>query len=292
MRKRPLFNMKVFVNGKIVDEKRAVISVFDRGLLYGDGLFETMRSYDGKVLALDMHLDRLYRSSKTIGMRIYTKRKYLKDAIYKLIKINRLKDAYIRLAITRGKGRVGLDATTAKKLSIIIIVKRFKPYPVKYYKNGISLCTSKIRRNEKSDLSRVKSLNYLNNIIARTEAQRRGATDALLLNTKGEVAESAVSNIFMIKGRKLITPSIDSGILPGITREIVLSLGKRLNLYPSERHIKLTELKDADEIFLTNTLMEVMPVVKIDKRTIGDGRPGPLTKSIHTAYHKYLTKFL
>ncbi len=277
--------MKVFVNNKIIDEKKARISVFDRGFLYGDGLFETMRSYKGKVLALERHLDRLYDSADIIGMRIDKDRKYLGYIIYKLIKISRLRDAYIRLAVTRGKGRVGLEATTAEDQSIIIIVKKFTPYPAKFYKKGISLYTSSIRKNEKSTLSTIKNLNYLNNIIARMEAQREGATDALLLNTKGDVAESAVSNIFMIKRKSLITPSLDSGILPGITREITLSLADRVGLRPVERRVNLPELKRADEAFLTNTLMEIMPVVKIDKKAIGTGKPGPLTKSLHRLYH-------
>lgn len=276
--------MKVFVNERIVDEKKAVVSVFDRGLLYGDGLFETMRSYNKEVLALEGHLDRLYNSASVIGMKIDIDRKYLKYIIYKLLKINRLKDAYIRLAITRGKGRVGLDATTARDQSVIIIVKKFKPYPDKFYKKGISLYTSYIRRNERSDLSRVKSLNYLNNILARMEAQRKDATDALLLNTKDEVAESAVSNIFMVKGKDLITPSLDSGILPGITREIVLSLSDRLGLKPIQRRMTLAELKSADEVFLTNTLMEIMPVVRIDNKKIKSSKPGSITKILHRMY--------
>jgi branched-chain amino acid aminotransferase len=276
--------MKIFVNERIVDEEKAVISVFDRGLLYGDGVFETMRSYNGKVLAFDRHLDRLYESAEAIDIKIDKDRKYIKYIIYKLLKVNRLEDAYIRLAATRGKGRVGLDATTAKERGLVIIVKGFKPYPPRFYKKGITLYTSSIRRNEKSLLCGIKSLNYLNNILARMEAQKTGADDALLLNTEGYVAESAVSNIFMIKGKRLVTPSIDSGILPGITREIVLSLADGSDLSVSARHIRLPELKSADEIFLTNTLMEIIPVVRIDGKKIRTGRPGPLTKSLHRQY--------
>lgn len=276
--------MKIFVNGKVVDGKKASLSVFDRGLLYGDGLFETMRSYGGVVFALDAHFCRLYDSGRLIGLNIEKNKKYLKAAIYKLLKINKLKNAYIRLAVTRGTGRVGLDATIALGQSLIIIVKDFTPYPAKLYKRGVSLYTSSVRRNEKSVLSRVKSLNYLNNIQARMEAQKRGATDALLLNTEKKVAESAVSNIFMIKGKKLITPPVESGALPGITRDMVLSLANYLKLYPVEANMDLRELKNAEEAFLTNTLMEIMPVVKIDKKTIGSGKPGPTTKSLHKLY--------
>lgn len=276
--------MKIYVNDRIVDEGKAKISVFDRGLLYGDGLFETMRSYGGRVHELDGHLDRLYSSARMININITKDAKYINHIIYKLLKINRLKDAYIRLAVTRGSGRVGLDTTTAKDQSMIIIVKEFTPYPDKFYKKGITLYTSSIRKNEKSILSRIKSLNYLDNIMARMEAQAAGANDALLLNTKDEVAESAVSNIFMIKGKGLITPPVESGALPGITRKIILLLAGRMGLRPVERRIKLAELKKAKEVFLTNTLMEIMPVIKIDGKIIASGRPGAVTRSIHKYY--------
>ena len=276
--------MKVYVNGKIIDEKKAVISVLDRGLLYGDGLFETMRSYNGMVLALDRHLQRLYRSAGMIGLKIYSSRRYIKKGIYKLLRVNRLKDAYIRLAVTRGKGRVGLNTTAVKGQSLIIIVKKFTPYPRECYEKGISLATVSIRRDERSYLSTIKSLNYLNNILARIEAQGKGADDALLFNTKGKIAESAVSNIFMIRGDRLITPSVDSGILPGITREIVLSIAHKAGLRPVAGFISLAELKGADEVFLTNTLMEIMPVIKINKKRIGSGRPGFLTRAVRDVY--------
>ncbi|NQT06372.1 MAG: branched-chain-amino-acid transaminase [Candidatus Omnitrophica bacterium] len=280
--------MKIFVNNRIVDEKKASISIFDRGFLYGDGIFETMRSYNGRVLALDRHLDRLYSSAKVIDLKIKLGRESIKKQIYKLIRINGLKDAYIRLAATRGEGRVGLNAVTAKSSSVVIIVKHFTPYPAAFYEKGISLYTSSVRRNAESPLSSIKSLNYLNNILARMDAQKRGADDALLLNTKGFVAESAVSNIFMIKRKGLITPSLNSGILPGVTREIVLSIAKKAGLKAIERKVSPRELKGADEVFLTNTLMEVMPVVKIDKTGIGKRRPGLLTKFIHLLYSRQI----
>jgi branched-chain amino acid aminotransferase len=204
--------------------------------------------------------------------------------MHRLLVVNKLKDAYIRLTVTRGMGRVGLDATTAKGCSIAAVTKKFEPYPDKFYKKGITLRTSSVRRDEKSPHSGLKTLNYLSNILARMEAQRAGADDALMLNTRREVAETAVSNIFMVKGRDLITPSADSGILPGITREIVLNLADRAGLRHIERHLKPDELKKAKEVFLTNTLMEVMPVAKIDDKKIGAGRPGPVTKRLHKLY--------
>ncbi len=282
--------MKIFVNERMVDENKAAISVLDRGFLYGDGLFETMRSYKGEVLWLDRHLNRLYRSSEIIGMKINRDKKYLKYIIYKLIKVNDLKDAYIRLCVTRGKGRIGLETTAIRNQGLVIMAKKFEPYPDKFYKKGVSLKTSTIRRNEKSDTSKVKSLNYMDSILARIEAQREGADDALLLNTKGFVAESAVSNIFMIKRKSLITPSLDSGALPGITRETILSLAEELSLEPVEKHIKLDDLKRASEIFLSNSLMEVMPVASIDGKKIGKSTPGPITKAIHKLYRNKISK--
>jgi branched-chain amino acid aminotransferase len=282
--------MKIFVNERIYDQEKAALSVLDRGLLYGDGLFETMRSHKGKVLMLDKHLDRLYCSSEIIGIKIGRDRKYIKYIIHKLLKVNKLKDARIRLSVTRGKGRIGLDATTVKEQGIIIIAKKLEPYPERFYKKGAALYTASTRRNEKSKTSGVKTLNYMDNILARIEAQREGADDALLLNTSGMVAESAVSNIFMVKKKDLITPAVDSGALPGITRGIVLSFAEELGLKPIQRHVKPEELKKARETFLTNTLMEVMPVTKIDEKKIGTGRPGPVTKSIHKHYRSKILK--
>jgi branched-chain amino acid aminotransferase len=277
--------VKVFVNGKIVDEKRAVISVFDRGVLYGDGVFETMRSYKGEIAFLDRHLRRLYASAEVIGLKIEKERRYLKYIIYKLLKTNGLKDAYIRLSVTRGQGRVGLDASTANETSTILITKKFQPYPARLYKRGLKLATASGRRNKMSKAAGIKSLNYLDSILARIEAQKGGADDAILLNTKGDVAEAAVSNIFLIKGKKLVTPSVEGGIVAGITREVVLFLAAKAGLKPEERRVKPAELPKADEVFLTNTLMELMPVTVIDGKKISSGKPGKLTKLLHKLYH-------
>ena len=282
--------MKIFVNGKIVDRKKAVISVEDRGFLYGDGLFETMRSYGGRVFALDEHLARLYCSSRLIGMKIEKDKKYFIQAVYWALKANRLSDAYVRLTVTRGKGMIGIAASDIRDQSYVVIAKKFIPYPAKLYEKGVRLLTASVRRNEASVTSRVKSLNYLDNIMARIEAQRRGAADGLILNTSGMVASAVVSNIFMIKGKRLITPSLDSGILPGVTRKIVLSLALKLGLSPVEKRVRPQELLSADEAFLTNTLMEVMPVARIDNKLIGTGSPGPVTKSIHEKYRDFVRR--
>jgi len=280
--------MKIFVNGKIVDEEKAVVSVMDRGFLYGDGVFETMRSYSGRILALEKHLGRLCASAEGIGLKIEKDRKYIKFILYNLLKINRLKDAYIRVSITRGAGRVGLGMSTVKGQTMVVTMNPFKPYPAKFYKKGVTLFTASIRRDEKSPLTGIKTFNYLGSIVSRIESQKAGADDALFLNTRNEIAETTVSNIFLVKKRELITPSLDSGILPGITREIVLSLAKKVGKRPIERHVQPQELRGADEVFLTNTLMEVMPVTRIDNKKIGAGNPGPITTSIHRRYIEYV----
>lgn len=261
--------MKIFVNGKIVSKDKAKLPVFDRGFLYGDGLFETMRSYDGAVFRLNEHLVRLYNSAKIIDLHIPLTKTELKNCVYRLLRINKLKDAYIRLAVSRGEGRVGLDATTAKSANIVIIANQFHPYPDVFYKKGLSVAISSVRRNEGSILSRIKSLNYLNNIAARMEIQKKGYDDAILLNNKREVSCGAVSNIFLVKASTLFTPSIESGVLRGITRSAIIKIAPKLGLKIREKKIKPGELFNADEVFFTNTLMEVMPVVKINNRKIG-----------------------
>jgi branched-chain amino acid aminotransferase len=252
--------MKIFVNGRVVDEEKAVISVADRGFLYGDGLFETL------------------------NIKIKRDRKYIRYILLKLLRANGLKDAYIRLTVTRGRGRAGLNIDGVKEQGMVIVAGKIQPYPGKMYKRGIALSISPVRRNERSPASLVKSLNYLDGILARIEAGRQGADDALLLNTKGDVAETTVSNIFMIKKNELITPAIDSGALPGITRDIILALANEAGLKPVERRVKPKELITAKEAFATNTLMQVMPVTKIDTKKIGTGKPGPITKKIHRLY--------
>lgn len=276
--------MKLFVNGKVVGKAKAKLSVFDRGFLYGDGLFETMRSYGGKVFRLDRHLERLCVSAKIINLKIPLARAELKKAVYRLLRVNKLKNAYIRLAVSRGEGRVGLDATTAKSSNIVIIAKPFFPYPKRYYELGLKVAVSCVTRNEGSVLSRVKSLNYLNNIMARIEVQKQGFDDAILLNNKGNVACGAVSNIFLIKKNTLLTPSVQSGILPGITRETIIRLAPKAGLKVREGGIGLSTLLGAEEAFFTNTLMEVMPVVSINKKRIGNGRVGERARRLKKIY--------
>lgn len=280
--------MKIWINNKIVDDRAAKVSVFDRGFLYGDGVFETMRSYSGIVFKADAHLDRLYNSLKVVKIKIPYSKSLLKSQIYKLLKINKLSDAYIRITATRGTGTVGLAKMDCKNPTVVIFVKKFTPYPARMYKNGISVKIVKVRQNENSPVSGVKSISFLNYILARFEAKEAGFDDAIMLNSKGEISECTVSNIFLVKARQLITPSLESGILPGVTRKAILGLASRVGLRAIEKKVTAKELYNADEVFLTNSLMEVMPVVKVDNRLITTGKPGVFTRLLHLEYQSRL----
>lgn len=278
--------MKIWLNNRVVDEKNAKVSIFDRGFLYGDGLFETMRSYGGKVFCLDGHLDRLYRAFKVTGIKIPHSKKFLREKIYKLLEINRLDNAYIRITVTRGTGRIGLAKMDCKNPTLAVIVRKFAPYPEKMYKNGICVKIVGVGQNENSPVSGIKTTSFLNYILARLEAKKAGFDDAVMLNSKKEITESTVSNIFLIKGRALVTPPLESGILPGVTRDIVLRLAKKTGLEPVETRVSVKKLRDADEIFLTSSLMEIMPVVRVDNKIIGGGEPGRSTQLLHSEYKR------
>lgn len=267
--------MKVWINNKFVDARDAKISVFDRGFLYGDGLFETMRAYRGSIFLLDRHLSRLFDSAKAIRMHIPYSKKALREASCDSIERNGLKDAYIRITVTRGG-------------SVIILTKKIKARPRSDYINGISVKVSKIVLNENSPLAGKKSLNYLNYLLAKEDAMRDGCGEAILFNTKGDVAEGATSNIFLVKNKKLITPSLDSGILPGITRQTVIAIAKKMKISVIEKRVLPKELMSADEAFITNSIMELLPVKNIGHAKIGRGRPGEMTKLLHAAYRKML----
>jgi branched-chain amino acid aminotransferase len=281
--------MKVWLNNKIVSMKEAKVSVFDRGFLYGDGVFETMRSYGGIVFKLDEHLDRLYDSLKITQIRLPYPKSFLKGQIYRLLKVNKIKDAYIRLTVTRGVGTVGLARIICKKPTVLIVAKRFIPYPKKMYESGIKVKIVKVSQNENSPISRIKSTSFLNYILARLEAKKSGFDDAIMLNSDNKICESTISNLFLIKGKQLVTPPLKSGPLPGITRKVILALSSRVGLAPREREVSVRELYNADEIFLTNSLMEVMPVVKIDSKFVGGGNPGPAIKRIHEEYRRLVS---
>ena len=279
-------NMQVaFLNDKFVPLKNAKVSILDRGFLYGDGVFETMRSYGSKVFHLERHIDRLLISLKILRIKIpYTKNK-LCSLVNKTLRFNKLNNAYIKLLATRGIAPRGIDIPKTGKPAVVIYTSPLRKIPESIYKKGIKINFACVDKNEKSFIARIKSLNYLDNILARAEVRDGGFDEAIFLNTKSNVTEAAVSNIFTVKKNTIITPPITAGLLPGITRQVVIEIIKkyfRSKIY--ERNIKPRDLFNADEIFLTNSILEIVPVVKLGKRRIGKGRPGAFSRIIRTLY--------
>jgi len=270
--------MLIYVNGKLVPKEEATVSVFDHGFLYGDGIFEGIRVYDGNVFRLDEHIERLYESAQTIRLEIPMTLEELTQATLDTIAANGMRDAYIRLVISRGPGDLGIDPINCEKPTIIIICGSIALYSPELYGTGISIVTSSVPRIPVQCLDpRVKSLNYLNNIMAKIEGRQAGVPEALMLNIAGRVAECTADNIFMFKDGALETPDLLQGALGGITRASVLELAALAGIPATEGKLGLHDLYNADEVFLTGTGAEVMPVVKIDGRTIGDGKPGKMT---------------
>ena len=281
---------KAWINNKLVDINKARISIFDRGFMYGDGVFETMRSYRGVVFKIDEHMSRIERSLKMVRIRPQYTKNHLKKAIYELLETNKLKSAYIRLTTTRGEGRFGIEHKDGLRANTVIVAKEFNGYPDRIFKKGIRCHVSNMRQNEYSPLSGIKSLNFLNYIMARFEAKDSGSDEAIVLNAKGHVAEAVTSNVFIVKESSIATPSIVSGALPGITRSIIIEIAGKLNIKVSEKSISCKELLSAREVFLTNSLAEVLPVIKIDRKKIGRGLPGDITKLLHASYQKEVTR--
>ncbi len=281
---------KVYINGKFYDKEKAYISVFDHGLLYGDGVFEGIRSYEGLVFRLKEHIDRLFKSAAMIRLDIPLSKKQMMQELVKTLRTNKLKDAYIRLVVTRGPGDLGLDPRKCKKGTIFIITDKIKLYPQEFYENGLSIIISKTRRNLPQALdARIKSLNYLNNILAKIDAIDAKKEEAIMLTYDNYVAECTGDNIFIVKNKTLITPPCELGALEGITRSAVIGIAKKNKIRFSEKKIKPADLYAADECFLTGTAAEIIPVVEIDKRKIGKGLPGPMTELLTQQFHK-LTK--
>lgn len=276
----------VWLNGSIIPSKDASVSIIDRGFLYGDGIFETMRSYGGRIFRLDEHLGRLFHSADTIELLIPYSLDQLREAACKTIEINGVFDGYLRLAVSRGEGRPSLDPTDCGAPTVVILAKDFIPYPSGRYKTGLKAVVSSVRRNEFSPISRIKSMNYLPNILAKLEAKARKVEEAVMLNTRSHVACATVGNIFLVKNGSLLTPSLDSGILPGITRSAILELAPSLGVEVVEKLISTSELMASDEAFLTNSLMEVMGLVEVDGALIGRGKPDPITLELHRAYRE------
>lgn len=284
-------SLKIYIGGKLYDKADAKISVYDHGLLYGDGVFEGIRSYGGKVFRLDEHLKRLWDSAKAIWLSIPMSREEMAKAIYDTLRANEISDGYIRLVVTRGAGTLGLDPNRTSDPQVIIITDHISLYPRELYEKGLEIITVSVVRNHPAALSpRIKSLNYLNNILAKIEGLQAGCVEALMLNTKGEIAECTGDNVFLVRDGVLLTPPIEAGILEGVTRQAVIELAReqRGGRAIEVREIPLTkhDVYIADEMFLTGTAAEVIPVVKVDSRVIGTGQPGAITRDLMERFHK------
>lgn len=272
---------KIYINGEYFDKENAKISVFDHGLLYGDGIFEGMRAYNGKVFRHEQHMDRLWKSAKAIHLTIPMTQAEMMKAVDDTLALNDLRDAYIRLVVTRGVGTLGLDPNRCATPGVIIITDKIALYPKELYENGLEIVTASTIRMPSSSLSpRIKSLNYLNNIMAKLEGLRAGCDEALLLNHQGEVCECTGDNIFIIRDGKIYTPPVSAGILEGITRNAVIELAAEAGIPLFETTQTRHDVYIADECFLTGSAAELIPVVGIDGRPIGDGKPGPITKEL------------
>ena len=278
--------MKIYIDGKFYDEKNAKISVFDHGLLYGDGIFEGIRAYNGRVFKLAEHIERLYCSAKAILLTIPMTPAAVSAAVVESCRRNKIRNGYIRLVVTRGVGGLGLNPNKCKRPSVIVIADKIQLYPPAFYARGLDIITVPTTRNLHSALNpAIKSLNYLNNILAKIEANNGGCEEAVMLNSEGFVAECTGDNIFIVKGKQLLTPPLSAGALYGITRGVVMDLARDGGLQVSEPNLTRYDLFNADECFLTGTGAELIPVVKIDGRVIGDGKPGPVTRDLVKRYH-------
>ena len=282
--------MKIYLNGKFVDRSKAVVSVFDHGLLYGDGVFEGIRSYGGLIFKLQEHIDRLFESAHTIMLHIPLSKSQLIEVVKESLRVNKLKDAYIRLVVTRGEGDLGLDPRKCRQPTVFVIADKIQLYPKQLYERGLALITVATQRNVPEALNpQIKSLNYLNNILAKIEAITAGFEEAIMLSASGYVTECTGENLFVTKGRRLLTPPPYVGVLRGITRGTVMELATRQRLDVREEPLTRHDLFNADEVFLTGTAAEIVPVVKIDGRTIGHGVPGPVTKQLQQAFRRLTT---
>jgi branched-chain amino acid aminotransferase len=277
--------MNIFINGKYFSERNARVSVFDHGLLYGDGIFEGIRAYHGRVFKLKEHIDRLFCSAKAILLAIPMRHAQIMRAVVETCRRNQIRDGYIRLLVTRGVGSLGLNPRPCRRPSVIIIADKIQLYPPEFYKKGLVIVTVPTVRNLHSALNpAIKSLNYLNNILAKLEANNSGCEEAVMLNAEGFVAEGTGDNIFIVKAGQLQTPPLSAGALYGITRGVVLELAAEAGLTVSEPNLTRYDLFNADECFLTGTGAELIPVVKIDGRSIGSGRPGKVTRGLIRKY--------
>jgi len=283
--------MKIYLNGQLVDRDQATVSVYDHGLLYGDGVFEGIRAYRRLVFKLTAHVDRLFESAHTLMLKIPLSKAALQAAVIRTLKANRLSDAYIRVVVTRGPGDLGLDPRKCPTPTVFIITDRIALYPERIYREGMAIVTVPTQRNIPEALNpQIKSLNYLNNILAKIEATNAGVEEAIMLNPAGYVAECTGDNVFIVTGTPhgmaLLTPPPYVGLLKGITRDTVMDLARRHRLSVREAVLTRHDLFNADECFLTGTAAEIVPVVRVDGRLIGTGRPGPITTRLRQAFRR------
>jgi branched-chain amino acid aminotransferase len=277
--------IKVYIDGKFYDEKNAKVSVFDHGLLYGDGVFEGIRAYNGRVFKLAEHIDRLFCSAKAILLTLPLSHAALVKAVVETCRRNKIRDGYIRLVVTRGPGTLGLNPNRCKNPSVIIIADKIQLYAPELYDRGMEIVTVPTTRNLHSALNpAIKSLNYLNNVLAKIEANIAGVEEAIMLNAEGFVAECTGDNVFIVKNGQLFTPPLSAGALYGITRLMVIEMAREAGLFVSEPNLTRYDLFNADECFLTGTGAEIIPVVKIDGRLVGNGKPGPITRDLVQKY--------
>jgi branched-chain amino acid aminotransferase len=280
-------NLKIYIDGSFYDQGEAKISVFDHGLLYGDGVFEGIRFYNDRVFRLDEHVDRLWHSARAIALDVPMSKSELIVATLETIRQNDLHDGYIRLIATRGVGSLGLSPESCRRPSIIIIAATIVLYPEELYQKGLTMVTCSTRRTSPAALNpRIKSLNYLNNILAKLEAQNANAGEGLMLNEQGYVAECSGDNIFIVKSGEILTPHINAGILSGVTRAVVFELAKQHEIPVLERDLTRYDIYTADECFLTGTAAEVIPAVQLDRILIGTGQPGPITLKLIASFRE------
>lgn len=279
--------MLIYLDGHFVPKEQAVVSVFDHGFLYGDGIYETMRAYDGKLFLLKNHLQRLKRSASGILMKLPMPIESIGETLNESLRVNKLQDAYVRLHISRGPGEIGLDPALCVAPTMVIIAKPFHDYPAEYYDRGVPVAIVKTRRNHPLALPpAIKGTNFLNNILAKIEAIKAGAFEGIMLNVAGFIAEGTISNIFMVKKGVLYTPHKDAGLLEGVTRDLVLRLAKKKKIPVKEALLRPKDLLSAAEVFITNSTVEVLPVTIMDKKKVGSGKPGPVTAALRQAYKK------
>jgi branched-chain amino acid aminotransferase len=284
--------LKVWIDGKLYDKDDAKVSVYDHGLLYGDGVFEGIRVYSGRIFEAEAHLERLWASAKAIRLAIPMSREQMRVAMEETVRANNFRDCYMRLVVTRGVGYLGLNPNKCPVPTVIVITDTIDMYPKEMYEKGMAVITASVIRNHPNALSpRIKSLNYLNNILAKIEAVDAGVPEAIMLNHEGNVAECTGDNIFIVRGGVVLTPGTADGILEGITRKVIIELSRKLDIPIFEKTLQRHDLYIADECFLTGSAAEVIPVTKIDGRAIASGEPGPITRKLRDAFHRHVREY-